>query len=495
MHSRQANRPGGPLWRSLPEGPTACLILIVLALASRAWIFGNPVIDIDEQFYLLVGDRMLHGSLPFVDIWDRKPIGLFLIYAFANWAFPNPIVGYQLLAALSVAATACVLFAMARRVTGFAAALGGAAAYVAWLLVFEGIGGQSPVFYNLPMAAAAAIVMALAGQSDRPIFARGCAAMLLTGLAMQIKYTAVFEGLFFGMTLLWLNWTRREALFAQACHAAGWIACALVPTLAAWGVYAAMGHGEAFIQTNFLSIFADRAEGGMRPYLLLAECLAGLTLFWLCGWIAWRRWRQADGREGRQARWILLWTVAGLGGFFVFGNWYVFYLLPLLPPACLVAALAFERIAWKRTAIALLAGIGLIAGTFASIARMAELGNGDDIQRLTALIERHRGQGGIYVADGLPVLYLLTGSRLPSRYVFPDHLSESRYAASLGTGQLDELARLLDRRPGVVVIRANPPDPDLLSTRAWLTEQLQTRYRQAGSVMVGEGEMQVWAIR
>ena len=30
--------------------------------------------------------------------------------------------------------------------------------------------------------------------------------MLLAGIAMQIKYTAVFEGAFFGLTLLWLRW-------------------------------------------------------------------------------------------------------------------------------------------------------------------------------------------------------------------------------------------------------------------------------------------------
>ena len=51
-----------------------------MVIAARAQTFGNPVIGFDEQFYLLVGDRMIHGAIPFVDIFDRKPIGLFLIY-------------------------------------------------------------------------------------------------------------------------------------------------------------------------------------------------------------------------------------------------------------------------------------------------------------------------------------------------------------------------------------------------------------------------------
>ena len=54
--------------------------LLAFAFLVRAQTFGNPVLGFDEQFYLLVGDRMLHGAIPYVDIFDRKPIGLFLIY-------------------------------------------------------------------------------------------------------------------------------------------------------------------------------------------------------------------------------------------------------------------------------------------------------------------------------------------------------------------------------------------------------------------------------
>ena len=62
------------------RGLMALGILVVLSVLSRAATFNNPVIGFDEQFYLLVGNRMLDGAVPYVDIWDRKPIGLFLIY-------------------------------------------------------------------------------------------------------------------------------------------------------------------------------------------------------------------------------------------------------------------------------------------------------------------------------------------------------------------------------------------------------------------------------
>jgi len=166
-----------------------------------------------------------------------------------------------------------------------------------------------------------------------------------------------------------------------------------------------------------------------------------------------------------------------------------------MTPASLVAALAFDRVTKRRTAIAFLVGIGLVAGTIASALRMDEQGNARDVERLTALVERHRGAGCLYVADSIPVLYVLTHSCLPTRFVFPVHLSERRYADALGSGQLDELAKLLGRRPTVVVTRTDPPDPGLYSTRAWLDARLGQDYRLVGTVRTGKSEFAVHAIR
>ena len=83
----QMEQVGLPESRAIDQGRLAGVALkpvgrwALLGLLLRGATLGYPIIHIDEQFYLLVGDRMLHGAVPFVDIWDRKPIGLFLIYA------------------------------------------------------------------------------------------------------------------------------------------------------------------------------------------------------------------------------------------------------------------------------------------------------------------------------------------------------------------------------------------------------------------------------
>ena len=85
-----------------------------VALAFRLILFGNPVVHVDEQFYLLVADRWNHGALPFVDIWDRKPIGLFLLYRMFLLVPGDPVRIYQLFGIASTAATALVVQRLAR---------------------------------------------------------------------------------------------------------------------------------------------------------------------------------------------------------------------------------------------------------------------------------------------------------------------------------------------------------------------------------------------
>ncbi len=383
------DRCGNGSWPAIREILKAGLILAAFTLATRFWTFGNPLINVDEQFYILTGDRLLHGVLPYVDIWDRKPLGLFLLYAWICKVFVDPIIGYQLVAVLSVTLSCCLIFAIARRHNSFAASLGGAAAYAAWLTVFGGIGGQTPIFYNLPMLGAAAWIIALMAQADdRRLTRHGCSIMALIGIALQIKYSVVFEGKFFGLSLLWIGWSRGRSWLRLAADAAIWIAFALAPTVAAWLAFVAMGHGPEFVQANFLSIFLDKND--FLPALgRLAGLSAGLVPFLICGWFAWKRWRVDHGSGKREAVWLLGWTSVSIAGFLIFGVWYDLYVLPMLAPLSLVAALSFDHFIRQRTVIAVIVGLGVAGGIGHSGVDMWLKGNASDATRLAALIKPH----------------------------------------------------------------------------------------------------------
>ncbi len=488
-----------PAWRNpgLSERTLALLVIAALTLISRAWIFGDPLIHVDEQFYLLVGHRMVAGDLPYVDSFDVKPSGLFLIYAFADLIFPDSITGYQLLAALSVALTAFILFGAARRVASFAAALGGACAYIAWLTVFQGIGGQSPVFYNLPMAAGAALLLKAIGSADaRYLSRRGAAIMLLAGIAIQIKYPAVFEGVFFGLTLLWIGHRRGRRFGRLAADAALWVGCALTPSLAALLTYAALGHAGPFIQDNFVSIFGRQTDGGqsLMAFVRLAEQMLALSPFWLCAAIAVRRVRSPDLAGRPEMIGMLAWAGAALIGYLPAGTWSEHFVLPLLPPLSLLGALACDGVANRKGAIARLVGIGLIAGFGRSQCEVATEGNARDAQRIANLVTPYLHGGCLYVVNAPPSLYLLTHSCLLTRYAFPSHLLSQKYAPTLGSDATAEMRRLLRRKPAVIVMGRPYANPNRVNQRL-LDAELRLHYQYLTTAHVGVRPLVIWIRR
>ena len=156
------------------------MALFAVAVLTRAGRIGDPTIHVDEQFYLLVADRMWHGALPYVDIWDRKPILLFLIYAALRPFSPDGIVAYQTGALLFATATAFFIVLIASRFANQIGALLAGIAYLLYLPVLGGAGGQSPVFYNLFMAIGAWEVIRAGEASDRRPHPR-CHVRHLTG--------------------------------------------------------------------------------------------------------------------------------------------------------------------------------------------------------------------------------------------------------------------------------------------------------------------------
>ncbi|KAJ8138914.1 hypothetical protein OY671_007872, partial [Metschnikowia pulcherrima] len=176
-------------WRQLrsPDWSTSALSYLTSTSSSRASSIGNPVIHIDEQFYSLVGDRMSHGAVPYVDIWDRKPIGSFSLFESFH-SFPGDgVVTYQLAGVLSTVATAMVIERLSREIAPRSGAWQAGFAYISFMPVFNCVSGQAPVFFNSPVALAAwAVVDTLKRLEDPQSLWRGAGIMALVGIAMQI---------------------------------------------------------------------------------------------------------------------------------------------------------------------------------------------------------------------------------------------------------------------------------------------------------------------
>ncbi|MEH3048297.1 hypothetical protein [Sphingomonas adhaesiva] len=467
----------------------AALLLALVAVAARFAMWGNPATGFDEQYYLLVGDRLAHGALVYVDIWDRKPIGLFLIFAAIRQLGGDGVLQYHLVAALVAWATALVVHRIAARGTGPAGALAAAAAYLLWLDFTEGEGGQAAVFYNLPMILAAALVLRqVAARAARRPVAAAFAAMLLCGAALQIKYSVLFEGVFFGLALLWAAWRRGMRPATLAAYAVALAATALVPTLIALAAYARIGALDAFVFANFVSIFgkgggalADKAMGW-----LLA--LAILSPLWIAALLA---PRGANADPARRFAWG--WLAAALVGLYPFLNGpNPNALPPILLPLALLAAPGLDRRPGRT--LALLLTIFAVSQLVLLLTIRVKGTRAQAYAFAAAATPRH---GCLYVYDGYPVLYHLTHSCLPTRYAFPGMLNVrwEDNAEALGVDPAAEVRRILATRPEKIVDVLPAFEGGNPRTRALVEAALARDYRATFVIRTGDTRRIVYTRR
>ena len=428
----------------MPRRLLPSVVLALLAIALRCWDFGNPVIHVDEQWYLLVGGRLWDGAIPYVDIWDRKPVGLFLLYA--AWArIGDGILAYQLAATAFAAATALIV-ARAARLAGARerGAFAAGAAYLLGLQLLGGRGGQAPVFYDLPVAGAALMCLRLpalaAAGRVRAIAASGAAACLLAGLAIQLKQTAAIEGAFVGLAHLWF--LRRAGARPSAVAGAAVVLAAigLAPTLAAAGWYWRHGAFAAWWFANFTSITLRPPYPAGQLAMRLLGIAALTSPLLLAAALAWREARQAPAWRVAAG-----WLGAALIAFAMVGTWFDHYALPLLAPLCVVAAPALGRS--TRLLVAALA----IPATVGAVERVAMRDDGAGARAVAAVVARESRGGCPYVFIGDTVTYQLSRTCLPTAYAFPNLLAYSTEQGATGIDEAAEVRRILAARPPVIV--------------------------------------------
>lgn len=442
------------------------LTVIAVAVLSRLVTYGNPVAIADDQFYLLVGDAMRHGQWPYLDIWDRKPFGLFALFEGIAAIGHDSILAMQLIATAFAAATALVIRRIALFLTNPRGALFGAIAYLLVLPLFGGGTAQSPVFYNLSTALAGLALFSAVGRDVARIRWRAFAAMIACGLSLSIKPVALVEGIFFGLAFVALLHKAGVRLIPLALTALAMVVIALLPTLAPLAMYAGKGSPalDAYLFANYVSIFLKNSLGliarsaGFAFFLIYAVPLVAVAARGIYA-------RRADVGGDIRLRMLLAWLAAAIGGWLLIPNFFDQYALPMFVPLSLLGALGFGLADGSLYLIAYVV-CALVDG------RLIAWGdNRRDIAnygRLAQRVDLARHGGCLFVADGPAWLYHDVPPCPLTRFLFPGHLTAWSESPALGIDQQAELARVLARRPAVIVTQKgitaihNPPVQRLL---------------------------------
>jgi hypothetical protein len=494
-------------WLAVP------LLMLGASLLFRGIGFLATVIDTDEGLYLVQAQQWLRGGWPLVAVWDMHPIGAPALYAVAISLLGESVITIRVLGVVCVAATGWAVFGLVRA-AGLLRPIAIAAGVltIAHTVLLFGLATNTEVLFGPYVVGALALgVRAAARVRDgggAPRWLEVGLAGLLFGLALAIKPVMVPEGcLAFGLLTFPAMWRRRLRPGRFLAMAAAYAGLCALPTALFGLVYAWRGEFAAFLDGSLLAPLrysGDRLGANEAWHRVQTGALVLVWPFILSG-LALARWGLRRGRAGWLARVTLVWfgaaTVAVVGpGFF-----YPHYFLIWMPPLSVLAALGawrLSRFARPRIAravfVAIVALVAADAWQQESVVRLGRgigLWNPDPVQGVANAIRAKLQPGEtIFVANYHPVVYALTDSALPTRFIFPAHLTGAfTQVADIDTDA--ELRRVLATRPRYVVVDRGWWLQLRPSAAAILTEALARDYALEQTVAEERGPVELWVPR
>lgn len=449
-------------------------IFLIVSVLIRAPILARSVLDWDESLYLLMAEQWRAGHLPYTNIWDNKPIGIYLIFMTFIDLIGRPILAIRLASDLFITANAFILFNITHLLLAGRAepmrlrlAIFAALAYAIGSLSNDGLAANTEIF--MTCFTALAMLLALIPMAEGRISLLHCAACgALLGLAVMTKYVAIFEAPALAFALLQLNQARSKSAGLWrllACGAGG-----LLPLMATLFLYIEAGllplWWQASVASNVIRIAGASAPtiGSVILYQLqnwapLYLCVPLLAVLW------------ALSPPARPARRIMifvyLWLLGGLIGVCAAKSFFDHYFLQSLPVLCLIAALTLaaspvilRRIIIIAMLLPAIAGWNQLANVAAPIITFqnGHLAIRPDIQAriaadLTAALQP--GQH-IYVFDDQPIIYSLTNQTPPTKYAFPPDLTTRFLANVAGINAYHEVSRILATHPEFIIRSLDP---------------------------------------
>ncbi len=443
-----------PLITQQAKSYAATVFIVLLVVLVRSPYLGDPAADPDEQLYSVMGQAWLAGEMPYRDLWDRKPPGLFALFAGLHWIGGSSPLAYQIPGIACTAASALMIHNQAMRIGTPFGAMIVTALFVLNIPLFFMHLGQSETFLT-PLLLIQLIAMRHVFSSDDPakIFRLLCGVMALGGIALQIKYSVLpFCALLAAMAAFRL-WQLHVGVIRFAASLMLFAILGLLPTFLFAAYFASQGEFESFFFANFVSIFL-RSE--FYPLLAQTNIQKLSTAVFPLGAYALLSVITAYKMRGRIDG-ILFAMIAGFTGVGAFslimlGSPFVHYFGLTLPFICLLAATFFSHHTSHKvfSAVALILALGC-----ASFAEQLEHSSSHRaaISNLTTAIQNQVPQDEcLFIFDGPSILYTRSGRCIPTRMAFAPHLNSHHERTALDVNPAQETARILAQRPGAIIV-------------------------------------------
>ncbi|MFW6108229.1 MAG: ArnT family glycosyltransferase [bacterium] len=433
--------------RSAPSraATVAALAAVVLVTGLARVPTMRVPLDQDCAVYTYAAQRWAEGGLPYRDVFDHKPPGIYLVYRllFAVFSPSGQAVNVTLRVASLVtdAAAAIVLFFLARRLFGLWQGVAAGLLY-ALFAALPGLQYEALQPERLVTLFVAAGFLTAVVYMDRRRYWWAALSGLLFGLALVVKPIAAPAGIVVWAWVSWDAWRRERggAVKRVVAHSVLLAVGAVLP----WGLFAAYFAAKGALEEFWFCTYAynalyatEQRRGGL---LRSVQLLVRTKMFEHCFWwalgaagVGVSLWQRGLRRGGVLAAG---WLVAAFVGVYMPGQFAYYYYLPTGAPLALAGGVAVVAlagfVAGRRplglrvlvagaAAVVLVGCLGLCAlrqkGHLAWQA--APRTTNRVVARVAGYIAEHSEAGDrLYVWGSRPQLYVLSGRRGVCPYLF-----------------------------------------------------------------------------
>ena len=259
---------GPKVFKVPPHGAVIAFWLLLLCFVVRFPFFFPAVINWDESTFILMGQNVLDGQLPYVELWDLKPPGAFLAHALFIGLFGKSIIAIRLGGMLFVFGAAYMTYLTGRSIWGHRAGLLGAVLSIFFVSFMpDGEITITEVIAIFPLMAALALLVTRGPEKWQVCFAVGVLIGITAFIRLNLAYVAIFLGIY--LLIRFLRTPSRNAFFGIVAYAAG----GLLPIILSLVPYLLAGKGGLWIDSLVLAplSYSGSQHGPIESLMLLLE--------------------------------------------------------------------------------------------------------------------------------------------------------------------------------------------------------------------------------
>ncbi len=181
--------------------------ILIVFFMMRATIVSIPL-ERDEGEYAYIADQIMNGGVPYRDVFDQKPPGIFFLYMVALTVFGRSVEGIHIFMYLWTLVTTILLYRLVDRLFGTGAGL--LSALVLAIMTAEkgvlGSAANTEIFMLLPLVGS---LLCLEPKTSPLCRGHIVGAGILLAVACWIKQVAAMNALFVAGWLMVLHFTQR----------------------------------------------------------------------------------------------------------------------------------------------------------------------------------------------------------------------------------------------------------------------------------------------